>query len=107
MLDTALVIWRGEFGRTPRINQNGGRDHWGRAWSTMLMGGGIRAGQAIGRTDRLGATVEERPVTAADLMATVCEILRIDSRKVNTGPGGRTVRLVDRDANPVRELLPA
>jgi hypothetical protein len=69
------------------------------------MGGGIRAGQVIGRTDRLGATVEERPVTAPDFMATVCEILGIDSTKTNTGPGGRTVRLVNRDARPIRELL--
>jgi hypothetical protein len=107
LLDSTLVIWMGEFGRTPRINNNAGRDHYGRAWSTVLMGGGIRAGQVIGRTDRLGATVEERPVTAADFMATVCEILGIDSRKVNTGPGGRTIRLVHRDANPISELLPA
>ncbi|MCI0379859.1 MAG: DUF1501 domain-containing protein [Gemmataceae bacterium] len=105
LLDSTLVIWMGEFGRTPRINNQGGRDHYGRAWSTVLMGGGIRGGRVIGRTDRLGATVEERPVTAADFMATVCEILGIDSRKVNTGPGGRTVRLVHRDAQPIRELL--
>jgi uncharacterized protein (DUF1501 family) len=107
LLDTTLVIWMGEFGRTPRINQNAGRDHWGRSWSTVLMGGGIRGGQVIGRTDNLGATVEDRPVTAPDFMATVCEILGIDSRKVNTGPGGRTIRLVHRDARPIRELLPA
>jgi uncharacterized protein (DUF1501 family) len=107
LLDSTLVIWMGEFGRTPRINPQGGRDHFGRAWSTVLMGGGIRAGQVIGRTDRLGATVEERPVTAPDFMATVCEILGIDSTKTNTGPGGRTVRLVNRDARPIREVLPA
>jgi hypothetical protein len=105
LLDNTLVIWMGEFGRTPRINPQAGRDHFGRAWSTVLMGGGIRAGQVIGRTDRLGATVEERPVTAPDFMATVCEILGIDSTKTNTGPGGRTVRLVNRDARPIRELL--
>jgi hypothetical protein len=112
LLDTTLVVWMGEFGRTPRFENIGGtggvgRGHFGRAWSTVLMGGGIPGGQVIGRTDRIGGTVEDRPVTAADFMATVCEILGIDSRKLNTGPGGRTIRLVHRDARPIRELLPA
>lgn len=105
LLDSTLVIWMGEFGRTPRINPNGGRDHYGRAWSTVLMGGGIRAGQVIGRTDRTGSMVEDRPVTAGDFMATVCQVLGIDWRKNNIGPGGRTVRLVQRDAQPIRELF--
>jgi hypothetical protein len=107
LLDSTLVIWMGEFGRTPKINSNGGRDHYGRAWSTVLMGGGIKGGQVIGRTDRTGSTVEDRPVTAPDFMATVCQILGIDWKKNNTGPGGRTVRLVNRDATPIKELLPS
>jgi Protein of unknown function (DUF1501) len=107
LLDSTLVIWMGEFGRTPKINPSAGRDHFGRAWSTALFGGGIKGGQVIGRTDKLGATVEERPVTAADFMATVCEILGIDSRKNNQGPGGRTVRVTDKSAKPIRELLPS
>ncbi len=107
LLDSTLVIWMGEFGRTPRINNNAGRDHYGRAWSTVLMGGGIKGGQVIGRTDKDGAIVEDRPVTAADFMATVCEILGINSRKNNTGPGGRTVRLVEKGAKPIKELLPS
>jgi hypothetical protein len=106
LLDSTLVIWMGEFGRTPKINPNGGRDHFGRAWSTVLMGGGIKGGQVIGRTDKSGGTVEERPVTAPDFLATVCEILGIDSRKNNEGPGGRTVRLTDKSAKPIKELLP-
>ncbi len=105
LLDSTLVIWMGEFGRTPKINPRGGRDHYGRAWSTVLMGGGIKGGQVIGRTDKDGATVEDRPVTAADFMATVCEILGINSRKNNTGPGGRTLRLADKSAKPIQELL--
>jgi uncharacterized protein (DUF1501 family) len=107
LLDSTLVIWMGEFGRTPRINNNGGRDHFGRAWSTVLMGGGIKSGQVIGRTDKDGATVEDRPVKAADFMATICEILGIDWRKTNEGPGGRTVPLVDKGAKPIKELLGA
>jgi uncharacterized protein (DUF1501 family) len=104
-LDTTLVIWMGEFGRTPKINGNAGRDHYGRAWSTVLMGGGIQGGQVIGRTDKDGAIVEDRPVKAADFMATVCQILGIDWKKNNTGPGGRTVRLVDKTAEPIQAIV--
>jgi hypothetical protein len=112
LLDTTLVIWMGEFGRTPRLNNgiNGGgpgRDHFGRAWSTVLMGGGIPGGQVIGRTDKIGGTVEDRPIKASDFMATICAILGIDWQKLNDGPGGRTVRLTDKDAEPIKELLPA
>jgi hypothetical protein len=106
LLDSTLVIWMGEFGRTPRINPSGGRDHFGRAWSTVLMGGGIRGGQVIGRTDRDGATVEDRPVTAPDFMATVCQALGINAGKINEGPGGRTVRLTAKGARPIQDLLP-
>ncbi|MBI1902159.1 MAG: DUF1501 domain-containing protein [Planctomycetia bacterium] len=112
LLDSTLVVWMGEFGRTPKFentvkDRGPGRGHFGRAWSTVLMGGGIKGGQVIGRTDKIGGAVEDRPVTAADFMATVCEILGIDCRKVNEGPGGRTVRLTDKAAEPIRELLPA
>jgi hypothetical protein len=105
LLDTTLVIWMGEFGRTPKINPNGGRDHFARAWSTVLMGGGIRGGQVIGRTDKTGATVEDRPVSAPDFMATVCQILGIDWQKLNEGPGGRTVRVTAKGATPITELV--
>jgi hypothetical protein len=105
LLDSTLVIWMGEFGRTPRINPRAGRDHYGRAWSTVLMGGGIKAGQVIGRTDKEGAQVDDRPVSAADFMATICQILGINWKKSYEGPGGRTVRLVDKGAEPIKELL--
>jgi uncharacterized protein (DUF1501 family) len=95
----------GEFGRTPRFGAQGGRDHYARAWSTLLLGGGIRGGQVSGRTDAEGAVVEDRPVSAADFLSTVCEILRIDWTKVYDGPGGRTVRLTDKSAQPIKELL--
>jgi hypothetical protein len=105
LLDRTLVIWMGEFGRTPRVNQNGGRDHYARAWSTVLAGGGIRGGQVIGKTDPHGAAVVERPISVIDFMATVCRILGIDYTKKITTPGGRPIGLVDRGANPIQELF--
>jgi len=108
LLDTTLVIWMGEFGRTPRINNRGaqpGRDHYPRAWSSVLVGGGIRGGQVIGRTDAEAATVTERAVTTLDFMATVCRILGIDHNKLNQTPIGRPVRIVDRGANPIVQLV--
>jgi len=105
LLDSTLVVWMGEFGRTPRINLNGGRDHFGRAWSTVLMGGGLKGGQVIGRTDATGGTVEDRPVSAADFMATICQALGIDWDKNNDGPGGRTVRITAKGAQPIKELF--
>jgi hypothetical protein len=108
LLDSTLVIWMGEFGRTPRINQRGaqpGRDHYPRAWSTVMVGGGIRGGQVIGRTDAEGATVTDRPVSAIDFMATVCRVLGIDYTKMNQTPIGRPVRIADRGATPIQELF--
>jgi len=105
LLDTTLVIWMGEFGRTPRINGKGGRDHWSKAWTSMLVGGGIKGGQAIGKSDRTGAEVAERPIAIKDFMASVCQVLGIDhARKVET-PGGRPIRIVDEGAQPIRELI--
>ncbi len=108
LLDDTLVIWMGEFGRTPRINTRSprpGRDHYPRAWSLTMFGGGIRGGQVIGATDREGATVTERPVTTIDFMATVCTALGIDYNRFNNTHIGRPVRIVDRGANPIRELV--
>ncbi len=108
LLDSTLVIWMGEFGRTPRINQRGaqpGRDHYPRAWSLAMFGGGIRGGQVIGRTDAEAATVVDRPVSTLDFMATVCRILGIDANKQNPTPIGRPIRIVDRGANPITQLI--
>jgi hypothetical protein len=108
LLDSTLVIWMGEFGRTPKINSRGakpGRDHYPRAWSTVLAGGGLKGGQVIGKTDKEGAVVEQRPVSTLDFMATVCSILGINYNKQNTSPGGRPIRIVDKGSNPVKELL--
>jgi uncharacterized protein (DUF1501 family) len=102
------VIWMGEFGRTPRINQRGalpGRDHYPRAWSLAMFGGGIRGGQVIGRTDAEAAAVVERPVSPLDFLATVCRTLGIDYNKQNQAGNGRPIRIVDRGANPITQLF--
>ena len=108
MLDDTLIIWMGEFGRTPKINNRGakpGRDHYPRAWSTVMFGGGIKGGQVICKTDKEGASVEERKITTIDFMATVCSILGINYDKVNHTPIGRPIRIVDKGANPIKELF--
>jgi hypothetical protein len=106
LLDRTLVVWMGEFGRTPRINRGGdGRDHYAQAWSTVLIGGGLRGGQVIGRTDQHGATVEDRLVSAGDFFATVFKILGIDPAKEHQASGGRPIRIVKEGAQPIAELV--
>ncbi len=105
LLDSTLIIWMGEFGRTPRINRNGGRDHWARSWSTVLAGGGIRGGQVIGKTDGNGSTVTDRPIGVKDFMASVCRVLGIDYTKKITTPSGRPIRIVEAGEKPIRELF--
>ena len=95
----------GEFGRTPQVNPTGGRDHYSRAWTTALFGGGIRGGQAIGATDARGAEVTDRPISAVDFMATICRILGIDYTQEVLAPNGRPIRIVDKDERIIEELL--
>jgi uncharacterized protein (DUF1501 family) len=101
LLDTTLVLWMGEFGRSPGRGQN----HFARAWSTVMGGGGIKTGQVVGKTDARGGTVEDRPVKVVDFMATVCQILGIDANKQVVASTGRPHRIVDKGANPVKELF--
>jgi uncharacterized protein (DUF1501 family) len=105
MLRDTLVIWMGEFGRTPRLNGNGGRDHHARAWSTVLAGGGIKGGQVIGKTDPLGATVVDRPISVKDFMASVCRVLGIDYTNKITTPIGRPIRIVEAGEKVIGELF--
>jgi len=108
LLDSTLVIWMGDFGRTPKINQRGpkpGRDHYPRAWTSVMLGGGIKGGQIIGKTDKQGGTVEDRPISTLDFMSTACSILGIDYTKNIQTPIGRPIRLVDKGANPIKELI--
>jgi uncharacterized protein (DUF1501 family) len=103
LLETTLVIWMGEFGRTPNMNTRGekpGRDHYPKAWSLAMFGGGIKGGQVVGKTDKEGAVVEERPVKTGDFLATVCEVLGIDHTKENDAVSGRPIRIVDKGNNP-------
>jgi hypothetical protein len=105
LLENTLVLWMGEFGRTPKINPQGGRDHFPAAWSVALGGAGIRGGQAVGKTSAGGDEVVDRPVKIADLYATICASLGIDPTKENLSPEGRPIGLVDRGGEVVRELI--
>jgi hypothetical protein len=105
LLDSTLVVWMGEFGRTPGINPRSGRDHYPAAWSVVLGGGGIRGGQTVGRTGKSGLAVEDRPVKVPDLMATVCLALGLDPKKQNMSNVSRPIRLADPAAEPVKEVL--
>ena len=108
MLDDTLVLWMGEFGRTPKITQRGGtpgRDHYPRAWTTLMMGGGIKGGQVVGKTDAEGAEVVERPISALDFLATVCKAIGVDYTKVNNTPIGRPIRIVDKAGEPIKEIV--
>jgi len=107
LLDSTLVVWMGEFGRTPNINTRGatpGRDHFPRAWSLAMWGGGIRGGTVIGKTDKEGASVAERPTTAQDFLATVCDLMRIDYTKKNETANGRPIQIVDK-AKPFTDMI--
>jgi uncharacterized protein (DUF1501 family) len=104
MLERTLVIWMGEFGRTPRINPNTGRDHFPRAFNMALAGAGIQGGRAIGATSEDGTSVTERPVSVADLFCTFCRALHINPRKENLSTLGRPIKIVD-GGQPVQELF--
>lgn len=104
MLDKTLVVWMGEFGRTPRINPRAGRDHFPRAFNAMLAGGGVRGGQVIGQTDPTGTKVVERPVTVHDLFRTIYHTLGIDADVENYSRIGRPIKLVD-GGEVVHEIL--
>jgi uncharacterized protein (DUF1501 family) len=103
-LGRTLVVWMGEFGRTPRINDNEGRDHYPKAWSAVLAGGGIRAGIAHGATDDQGATVVRDPVTVPNLMATICQRMGVAPDHTERSPGGRPIAVTE-SGSVVRALL--
>jgi uncharacterized protein (DUF1501 family) len=105
LLNTTTVVWMGEFGRTPGINPRQGRDHYPNAWSVVLGGGGIKGGEVVGRTSKDGMTVEERPTSVPDLLATICLALGINPEKQNMSNVNRPIRIVDQSAKPVKEVL--
>ncbi len=104
MLDRTLVVWMGEFGRTPRINPRGGRDHFPRAFNVALSGAGIGGGRVVGKTDAGGTTITDRPVGVADLFRTIYTALGIDPDHENMSPIGRPIKIVD-GGEPIQELL--
>ena len=103
-LEKTLIVMISEFGRTPKVNDNAGRDHWPGVFSCMLAGGGIRGGQVIGSSDKDGAYPDDRPVQVADLHATICYALGIDPSKEVMTPLQRPMKLVD-NGEPVTELF--
>jgi hypothetical protein len=105
LLDSTLIIWMGEFGRTPKINENKGRDHFPAAWSTVLCGGGIRGGQVLGKSSPDGMTVADRPIAVSDFLATACLALGIDPMTQNNSNVGRPIRIADPAAKPLEEVL--
>lgn len=103
MLESTLVVAMGEFGRTPHLNPRGGRDHWPGCWSILFAGGGIKGGQIVGASDRIGAEPRDRPVTPAEVAATIYHQMGVDLTQTLATPDGEQIPLVD--ANPITELL--
>lgn len=95
LLANTVVIWMGEFGRTPRINGNTGRDHYARAWSAVVGGGPINGGLAIGQTNADGTVVESEPYSSEDLMATVCQAMGISLQTTFTSNNGRPMKIAN------------
>jgi hypothetical protein len=104
MLERTLVVWMGEFGRTPQISPRGGRDHFPRAFSVALAGAGVRGGQVIGATDPAGESISSHPVSEKDLFQSIYKRLKIDAHKENMTAVGRPMRVVD-GGKPVPELV--
>jgi uncharacterized protein (DUF1501 family) len=103
LLETTLVLAMGEFGRTPQLNPRGGRDHWPGVWSVLFAGAGVRGGQVVGSSDRTASEPRDRPVTPAEVAATVYKGLGLEPSATLPGPDGRPLPLAD--ARPVHELF--
>jgi len=104
MLDETVIAVFSEFGRTPKINNKGGRDHYPSAFTNFFVGGGIRGGQVIGSTDKIGAAPHDRPVQPPQMLASLYTALGIDlETTMMPGPGNRPVHLIE--AEPIHELF--
>lgn len=104
LLASTLVVWMGDFGRTPKLNANGGRDHWPGAQSAVLAGAGIKKGVVVGETDADGAKVVKDPVRIQDLVATMAKATGLDPADTASSPAGRPIALAN-DGTPVAALL--
>jgi uncharacterized protein (DUF1501 family) len=105
LLQNTLVMATGEFGRTPKVNPAGGRDHWPGCWTGIFAGGGIRGGQVIGSSDAIGGFPKDRPVSPSEVAATVYHLMGLELETFLPAQLGRIVPLVDNNARPVQELL--
>jgi hypothetical protein len=104
MLDRTLVVAFGEFGRTPKINGNGGRDHWGNVFSVLFAGGGLRHGQTIGASTSNGDFPRDRPMGPQSILATIYHVLGIDPRMTHADASGRPIQILD-EPEPIREMV--
>ena len=104
LLKDTMIVWMGEFSRTPRINADAGRDHWARAWSVVVGGGGIKGGQAVGATNADGTEVVGEPYSSEDLMASVCQGLGISLETTFTSRNGRPMKIAN-SGKIIKELF--
>ncbi|PYK59774.1 MAG: DUF1501 domain-containing protein [Verrucomicrobia bacterium] len=105
MLDNTLVCNLAEFGRTPKINPAGGRDHWPQCWTVYFAGGGVKGGRVVGKSDEIGAYPVERPVSPAEVVATIYHSLGLDLSTELPGPNGRPFPLVNYGTQAIKELF--
>ena len=103
LLESTTILWMGEFGRTPQINPNAGRDHFPAAWTCAFAGGGIKGGQAFGQTSPDGTRVEAGKVDVGEILATLCSALGVPPAKENISEVGRPIKLAE--GQPIAELL--
>jgi hypothetical protein len=105
LLDATMVVAMGEFGRTPKINPAGGRDHWPQCWTVSMAGGGVKGGQVVGASDDIGGYPRDRPIPAGQVAATILHGLGVDVTKELPGPQSRPIRVVDHGIEPIAELF--
>ncbi len=103
LLESTTILWIGEFGRTPAINMQAGRDHYPMAWTCVFGGGGIKGGQAFGKTSDSGEEVTEGKVDVPDILATLCAAVGVDPEEKNVSEQGRPIKIAD--GKPIREIL--
>jgi uncharacterized protein (DUF1501 family) len=104
MLEDTMVLWMGEFGRTPGVNASQGRDHFSKAWTVALSGGGIQGGRVVGSTDETGRDIKDRPVSVADLFATIYSVFGVGWSKEYMTAAERPIKILE-GGTPVKELF--
>jgi hypothetical protein len=105
LLDSTMIVGMGEFGRTPKVNPAGGRDHWPQCWTILMAGGGIKGGQVVGASDDIAAAPRDRPTTPAQIAATIYHALGVPLELELPGAQNRPIPLVDRGVEPIKELF--